>query len=143
MIIKNQKPTEIEAHIKYTCPNEKCKFDHWISLKEAQTKNFKIVCDCSTIFSPKTIKGVFVKYKKPKAKSIISSPTEQTVYHTIPNDILVKSSKIMQTFGFRKGEADIMLTEFFKTNPITDFKQLVQNTLAFNGGNNVEFNQTR
>jgi hypothetical protein len=138
MIIKNQKPTEIEANIKYTCPNEKCKFDHWISLKEAQTKNFKIVCDCSTVFSPKTIKIVVVKYKKFKQKSIlVPDKVEETIHHTIPDDILIKSSKIMQTFGFRKKEADLMLTEFFKTNPIYDFKQLVQNTLAFNGEKNV------
>jgi hypothetical protein len=138
MIIKNQKPTEIEANIKYTCPNEKCKFDHWISLKEAQTKNFKIVCDCSTVFSPKTIKRVVVKYKKFKQKPIlVPDKVEETVNHTIPDDILIKSSKIMQAFGFRKKEADSMLIEFFKTNPIYDFKQLVQNTLAFNGGHNV------
>jgi hypothetical protein len=138
MIIKNQKPIEIEANIKYTCPNEKCKFDHWISLKEAQTKNFKIVCDCSTVFSPKTIKKVIIKYKKFKQKPIlVVDQVKEPIHHTIPNDILIKSSKIMQTFGFRKKEADIMLTEFFKTNPIDDIKQLVQNTLAFNGEKNV------
>jgi hypothetical protein len=137
MINKNQKPTDVEVHIKYICPNKKCKFDHWISLKEAQTKNFKIVCDCSIVFSPKPIQKITIKYKRFKKKSIIPQDPAPITEYVIPEDLLSKSSKIMQTFGFKKPEADQMITEFFKNNPIYDFKQLVQNTLAFNGEKNV------
>jgi superfamily II DNA helicase RecQ len=139
MISKNQKPTDIEAHIKYTCPNKKCKFDHWISLKEAQTKNFKIVCDCSTVFSPKPIQKILIKYKKFKKKIPKVESVEKT-QHIISIDLLTKSSRIMETFGFKKNEADTLLSEFYKNNPINDYKELVQKTLAFNGGKNVECN---
>jgi hypothetical protein len=46
----------------------------------------------------------------------------------------------METFGFKKNEADTLLSEFYKNNPINDYKELVQKTLAFNGGKNVECN---
>lgn len=132
MTIKNQRPTEIEAHIKYVCPNKKCRNEHWLSYNETRTKNFKVVCDCSTVFSPKPIKKLSIIYHKKSIDTSKEKPKVDTtviIEHKIPQDILDKSSKIMQAFGFRKQEADNMLSEFYKTNPIDDYKQLVQNTL--------------
>lgn len=133
-MIKNQKPIDVEVNIKYICPNNKCGYDHWISLKEAQTKNFKIVCDCSTVFSPKPIQKISIKYKKRTQKTSVSNDQPVVVEHNIPPNLLEKSSRVMQTFGFREKEANQLLTEFYRTNPISDYKQLVQSTLAINGG---------
>lgn len=62
-MIKNQKPISINYHLKYICPNRKCKNEHWLSSKESKVKNFKIVCDCGKIFSPLPVKKIKICYK--------------------------------------------------------------------------------
>ena len=60
---KNLKPIDVDAHFKYRCPNDDCGSLYWISLKESQTKNFKIVCDdCGSIFIPKRIKDIHINF---------------------------------------------------------------------------------
>ena len=61
-ITKNQKPISLDVHLKYRCPNNNCGYEHWLSLLETQTKNFKIVCDCGTVFKPKKIKTLKIIY---------------------------------------------------------------------------------
>jgi len=130
---KNQKPTDISLSLKYICPNKKCRYDHWISLRESKIKNFKIVCDCGHIFCPKPIQKICIKYKK-EINQVLEAKNKTVTEHIIPQDLLEKSSRIMQTFGFRAKEAKELLSQFYKTNPINDYKQLVQSTLAINGG---------
>ena len=131
-MIKNQKPIDLEANIKYLCPNKKCRYEHWISLNEARTLGFKIVCDCSTVFCPKRIKRISIIYKKQKQKQIKEQIKEQVINteYIIPGQLLQKSIQVMQNFGFKKTEAETLLCDFYKKNPIDDYKQLVKKILA-------------
>ena len=61
---KTERPIEIDAHLKYKCPNDSCGYFHWLSLQEAQTKNFKIVCDCGNVFKPKRIKTLEIIFEQ-------------------------------------------------------------------------------
>lgn len=66
--IKNQKPISLDVHLKYRCPNHNCGYEHWLSLLETQTQNFKIVCECGSVFKPKRINKIKVIYKDNKKK---------------------------------------------------------------------------
>ncbi len=145
MIKKNQKPIEVEASFKYVCPNPKCGFDHWISLKEAKTKGFKIVCDCNFVFSPKRIKKIKIAYyDDDKKKDKTNPPTPQVVekIHHISDSLLSKASTVMRGFGFTKSESENLIIESYKKEPIEDYKLLVKNILSKIGENNVEHNKT-
>jgi hypothetical protein len=128
--VKNLKPTEIDLHIKYSCPNKSCKNDHWATLKESQTKNFIMVCECGYIIKPKRIDKVKIVYHKTNTtKKII--PKENTI---IPKDILSKSIPMMVALGYSEEEAFRMLTSYYSHNPITDYKALVKNSIAISNG---------
>jgi hypothetical protein len=132
--IKIQKPIEIHASLRYRCPDIDCNFDHWITINQAKTKKYKIVCDCGTVFFPKTISSIDIRYKK--KKKVTASPSEEKIniiQNVISEELLVKSSRLMQGFGFTKKESDAMLSNFYKTNPVNDYKELVKNTLAIKG----------
>lgn len=62
---KRQKPIDCDVHFKYLCL---CGQFHWLSLNEASTKNFFIVCDCNAKIKIKTIDKIQVTYKKHKQK---------------------------------------------------------------------------
>lgn len=134
-IQKNQKPTDIDAHFKYKCPNPKCHCDIWLSLKETQTKNFKVVCDsCDTIFKPKRIKNIKINYQK-KSK-IISSPilmeTEKQELKPQPQiseRLLTLCSKTLMDYGFTKEESYDLLRQNYILNPTEQPFELIQNTL--------------
>lgn len=146
MIRKNQKPIDIEASFKYVCPNPKCGFDHWISLKEAKIKGFKIVCDCNCVFSPKRIKKIKIAYyDDDEHKSIDKTSVPVQVaekIHYISDILLSKASTVMRGFGFTKLESENLIIESYKKEPIEDYKLLVKNILSKIGENNVEHNKT-
>lgn len=132
MIKKNLRPTDIDAHIKYQCP--KCGIQHWISLKEAKTKNFKVVCDCDTVFKPKQIERLKIIYshnKKPKK--------EDSQEILVPGEILNKCSSILITYGFTKQEADNMIKKAYIQNQTNDCVQLIKYTLETLGVNNEQY----
>lgn len=65
--INNLEPAETDCYYKYICPS--CGCSHWISHKEACTHDFKIVCDCDIILSPKKILDINLQYDIPKDKT--------------------------------------------------------------------------
>ena len=77
------KPTSADYYLKYICPKQTCKNEHWLSYKEAKVKGFKIVCDCGKIYSPLPIAKIKICYQKPKqntfSKKEISLPENPTV----------------------------------------------------------------
>jgi hypothetical protein len=110
-MIKNQKPTNISYHLKYICPNRRCKNEHWLSSKEGKVKNFKIVCDCGKIFSPLPIKKIKICYttiKKHKEKKIVqtepvidlSVATEEIEHVETIDDIKCKFAETLRAVGF-------------------------------------------
>jgi len=59
--VQSQKPIEHDIHLKYKCPT--CDQHHWLAFREAKTKNFKVVCDCNTVFKVKRISAFKIKYQ--------------------------------------------------------------------------------
>ena len=115
---KNQKPIESDVHLKYRC--KKCGQDHWLSIREASTKNFKIVCDCGRVFGVKLVKAFKLCYAQNSSKKI----------NKIPVDLLDKSVKLLVGYGFTSQEATESVIESYNKNPNDDFASLVKQTLA-------------
>lgn len=130
---KNQKPIDLDIHLKYRCPNNNCKYDHWLSLKEASTKNFKVVCDCGEIFKVKLVSGVSVIY------ATAPEPITQQKPQTIPVDILEKCCKLLINYGFTESESKKMIESTYQQNPSDDCKELIKLALKNIGELNNEY----
>lgn len=140
---KSLKPISLDAHFKYECPNTECSIQHWLSLKETKVKNFKVVCDCGTIFSPKRIAKVKIFYSKSKIKkeapvNTDSSNKKQESADSevvkIPIDLLDRSAKILSMYGFTDKEARELLVDSYGKAKTEDIGTLVKYTLETFGG---------
>ncbi len=140
---RSLKPISLDAHFKYECPNTECTIQHWLSLKETQTKNFKVVCDCGTVFQPKRISKIKILYSKPKTKKEIPVDTEivnkkpeseDREVVKIPIDLLDRSAKILSTYGFTDKEARELLVDAYDKIKTEDIGNLVKYTLETFGG---------
>lgn len=150
---KIQKPIDLEAHLKYRCP--KCGYEYWISLTEAQTKNFKIVCDCKTVFRPKRIKKVKILYEsktsKQSANTTDSIPVENKQEEIKSSDVIIKTEPpvrlisntlrdkcvaVLVTYGFTKTEAKDLIVKSYSESNIEDPILLVKQALSTIGANN-------
>lgn len=130
------KPIEIDANLKYRCP--KCGLDHWIFLREAKTKNFKIVCDCNTILRPKQVLKIKILHDK---KSKIEThdaiiPKKQHKEKEIPQNILKQTVQNLVGFGFVADEAEQIVREYYRSNPTNNVANLVKGCLSNIGVNN-------
>lgn len=142
-IIKNQTAVSIDLHLKYRCPNSECSNVHWVSLGEAKTKNFKVVCYCGTVFSPKVVKKVKLQYgqKKKPSRKIENSNTEIVQKQEtqpkkqIPKDVLEKAASILIQYGFTKTESQELIVETFNQHDIIDTTELVKLALKTFGEN--------
>jgi len=130
--LKSQKPIEIDGHLKYRCPKN-CGFYHWLSLKEAQTKNFKVVCDCGFVFKPKTILKIKICYsKKPteiNKRLICPEPIVLEDQHKIqkpPPDTQNKCIKLLCGYGFSKTESIELVQKAFEKQQITEPLELIK-----------------
>lgn len=132
--LKNQKPIDIDVSLKYICPNANCKFHHWLFLREAQTKNFKIVCDCGTIFKPKRIQNIEIVYaikesvKKPVDESDSSAKIDQSP------EYVRRAINIMVSLGYSKEDAQSQVLEIFTKEKIEDPGVLVKKAILNIGG---------
>jgi hypothetical protein len=144
---KSQKPIEIDAHFKYRCPKSSCGFDHWLSLKESQTKGFKIVCDCGYVFKPKRISNIHIVYanilsvKKPELETQIKpdEPTQTIEKPKIAVDLQNDCVKLLVGYGFTQEESLSMCEKAFDKNPTTSagllIKYILQNLEQLNVNN--------
>ena len=132
--MRNQKPINLDVHLEYVCPNNKCLSIHWLSLLEAQTKNFKIVCDCGKIFYPKRVKDIKVLYHKHK-KPIENKPESQVQPEPDYNFIDDAISTLIR-FGFDKTEASDMINYQYEQTKETNPATLVKLSLGFFGVKN-------
>ena len=127
---KNQKPIEIDAHFRYKCPSPKCGYDHWLSLKETQTKNFKVVCDCGKIFKPKRIKKIKLLFEKTtiiKASNIVSEQiSDKPKIITVPVDMKNSCARLLIGYGFTKDEAFLLIEKAYVKHPVTSGSLLVK-----------------
>lgn len=126
--IKNQKPNSLDIHLRYRCANEQCYGEHWLTLLETQTKNFKVVCDCGTIFKPKRIKTVKLVYLKEKQKDVIKKE-KTSLLKDKDISIIKKAIPGMVSFGFTEKESEDILTKTYIKIPTEDISLLIKNTL--------------
>lgn len=122
IIPKNQKPIEIDAHFRYMCPLSSCGFFHWLSLKEVQTKNFKVVCDCGTIFKPKQILKLKAIYKK-------SNPDKKKHKEdigVIPTSIEDDCVSTLVNYGFTKSESVYLIRKAWNRNKTDNSANLIR-----------------
>jgi len=126
-IIKNLKPTELNVHLKYTCPT--CSVDHWLSLDESKTKGYLVVCDCNSILKVKPIHSLVIKFRKKKKniKTTESDKVEET--SKIDVALLSKCCTILSSYGYEKSEIEPLIVKTYENSPTTDIKTLVKNTL--------------
>lgn len=140
------KPIDADVHFKYRCP--KCSIEHWISLREAQTKNFKIVCDCSKVFSPKRVSKIKIKYhkthnrkssitEKQAAPNTIQPIPQNQIITEINNDLLDKCSNALMAYGFTKAEAKDLIKQTYYTNPSDDAGLLIKLALKSFGESQI------
>lgn len=127
---KNLKPIDVDAHFKYRCPQSNCGYDHWLSLKQVTTKNFKIVCDCGSVFKPKLIKKIKILYKDIVVEKIQENTVTQkekiVEQVTIPLDLQQQCSKILIGYGFTNSECIELTQKAYSKNPANDVGALVK-----------------
>lgn len=119
---KNQKPIELDLHLKYRCPNDDCGYYHWLSLKETQTKNFKVVCDCGTIFKPKQISKIKIVYETHKIKNIMQQKT-------LPEETKTKCIDILCGYGFDREESESLIVKAFENCESVDTSTLIKHAI--------------
>jgi Holliday junction resolvasome RuvABC DNA-binding subunit len=102
---KNLKPIEFEASFKYKCPNNDCGYHHWLYLKEVQTKNFKVVCECGTVFKPKRIKNLTIEYdiEDSSKKAVDTADTSAKIDGS--SQVLSRAINMMISLGYSKKES--------------------------------------
>lgn len=89
--MKTKKPIDLDVSLKYTCD---CGLSHWLFLREAQTENFKVVCECGEQFSPAIISKIDILYnegmakpcKKPLSDSVIKSCVDLLLTYGYSNE---------------------------------------------------------
>jgi len=131
---KNLKPIDIDVHFKYRCPKSDCGCEHWLSLKETKTKNFKIVCHCGLVLKPKKIHNIKISYDKVETKSI---PQVETIEEKhlceplkIPLDLQEQSVKILTKYGFTHDESIKLTEKAYIKNPVDTVGILVKYIIA-------------
>lgn len=134
--IKKLKPVEIDCSLKYVC-NE-CNNAHWIFLREAKVKNFKIVCECDNIIYPKTISEISLVYKHTEA--ITNKPT--VVIPPVPAskvslDIQRECDTILKGMGYSSEEIADIIPEAIDSARVSYIKAIIDYSLKNIGDKNV------
>jgi len=130
---KRLRPIDQDVHLKYRCP--KCSSDHWISMKEAQTKGYRIVCDCNEILRVKLVEKNEIIYSQTQKKSSLAAETEEKK-ETIPLDLLTQSCTILLGYGFDISEAEKLIVSTFDRTPTYICVDLIKQALKNFGEKN-------
>jgi hypothetical protein len=133
---KNLKPIDIDAHFKYRCPKRDCGYDCWLSIKQIKTKNFKVVCDCGTVFKPKQISKIKILYQADSSKKIIKENLPNINSIIVPLDLQKQCSKILVGYGFTENECATLVQKAYQKNQTDSVgslvKYIIQNLGALN-----------
>lgn len=128
-IKKNLKPIEHDVHLKYLCPNSSCCCPHWLSFKEASTKNFKVVCDCGQVFTVNRISNINIQYFEhivleslDRKNSGVFETENKPIVEQIKQEKTIKELAIdlMKTYGFTELESSGMIDKAMAENPSID-----------------------
>lgn len=120
---KNQKPIDIDLHLKYKCV---CGLCHWISLIEAKTKGFKVVCECKRVFSPKRIQKIKISYVKKQRQTKKQNSVEL-------DTIRDKCVNSLMNYGITKSEGTDLFNRAFDLEKTLDPILLVKRALSLIG----------
>lgn len=137
-IQSRQKPIEYDIHLNYVC--QQCGQNHWLSIDEASTKRFKVVCDCGHIFGVKRVKDFKLLFHKKHIKSqqTEKKPTSvQPKVETISDELLAQIIPTLITYGFTQKEAKDMATDSYAKCPQNNAIGLVKQILESLRNNNV------
>lgn len=138
-ILNNQKPIEHDIHLKYICVQ--CGQAHWLSMSEASTKRFKIVCLCGNIFGVKRVKDFkLLFHKKNKTQEIKLSTEENSIKQifNISTELLEQTMGILIGYGFTKTEARKIIEESYKSCPVDSVSGLIKQILESLRNTNVK-----
>lgn len=131
-IKKVLKPIEIDASFKYICPD--CGYNFWIYLREVQTKNFKIVCECGTIFKPKRIKKLQIVYSNEELiKKPLDKPEDSDTIREYP-EYVFRAINMMVSLGYSKKESHNSIICIYESEKCTDPGTLVKKAISHFGG---------
>lgn len=128
-IITNVEPFGSDVTLKYSCPNKECSNEHWISLKEAKIKNFKILCECcDTIFIPKRVKSLSVNFvENKKHDDPLPKPIKEEKKDFGFINVAVET---LVLFGYDEKEAEYLITKAYNetksTNPAALVKVVIE-----------------
>ena len=127
--VQTQKPIEHDINLKYNCPT--CDQHHWLAFREAKTKNFKVVCDCNTVFKVKRISAFKIKYEPDKILENKPFEIDTSIPKKIqvPLELLNKACKLFISYGFTKKESEKLLQSSYEKNPVDDYSTFIKNTL--------------
>jgi Holliday junction resolvasome RuvABC DNA-binding subunit len=134
------KPIDMDLNLLYQCSDPNCNSKHWLHIREAKTKNFKIVCECGIIYIVKQIDRILVKYNKKKSSidNAQSSQTQQDAKKIeLSVDILESCAKILIGYGFTKTEAISLITKTYAKHNTSDVSLLIKLSLSSLEMNNV------
>jgi hypothetical protein len=138
--MKILKPIDLDANLMYQCSSPDCLSKHWVHIREAKTKNFKIVCECGMVYRLKQIKSINVTYHK-KQRSVDASKTKETAETSkrieLPLDILENCAKVLIGYGFTKTEAISIITKTYAKHNTLDMSLLIKLSLSSLEINNV------
>lgn len=135
----NQKPIDADVHLKYRCPQPSCGSDHWISLRESQTKNFKIVCYCGQVFKPKQVDKIKIKYVDDV--EVVKSSELENKKQEIPLDLQNDCVKLLVDYGFNKKESLDLVNRAWEKDDFSNVSSLIKYIFQ-NLGELNEFNKT-
>lgn len=130
--MKSQKSIETDASFKYYCPSDTCDNEHWIFLRQAQVKNFKIVCECGLVFKPKQIKTIKIIYEKTRKKQ----KTPEVICDDISVDLLNQCAKILCGYGFDLDESKELIKISYDSCKTKDVALLIKFALKYFGEKN-------
>jgi hypothetical protein len=128
---KKERPIEIDAHFKYRCSNEDCGCLHWLSLKEVQTQNFKIVCDCGNVFKPKRIKTLEIIFDQ---TAVVKTEKIKPVQQKVNFDLIKICVNVLVGYGFTDVESEELLIKCHKEKPDLESADLIKFALQSFGG---------
>lgn len=134
---KYYEPSGADVYLKYVCPNGDCLDVQWITLKESQTKNYKIVCDCcGEVYRPKRVKKINVVFDEDSVSKAKNTDKPKPQEEKTDTKFLDDAINTLIRFGFDKDEATIMITREWEKTGITNPATLVKLSLDFFGEHN-------
>ena len=114
------KPSKVDISFTYICQG--CGEDHWVTLKENQTKDFMIVCNsCDTVMYTTPLSKISLRYAKEEKEQIKPEPSVKQ-----ESSLIERCAKSLVYYGFDKLEAITMATEACSKYDTSDIGELVK-----------------